>query len=332
MSITIPEFITSININGSTKVAQTDEKLTEFMGEVESYMYSSYGIISTELETQIQDEITQAYELVGVVSGLKDQAEAAALIASSSAEEVSSLIPEINSNTQARHTHSNKTTLDNINQELAIGSNVSFGDIDTSKIVFNTTGTQLVENIGELAWATDEGSLNLGITNSLYIRVGEDIVTQVTNNTSNTITKGTVVMAVGSNGNSGRILVAPHNGIISNASRIVGIAMEDITATNVGIVGILGRIKHINTTGSLVGETWADGDKLYLKPNDSGYLTNIEPSDGEVKLEIAFVLKAHSNGSLYIRVTGFDMNQLQPWVLDTIDTLIGNISDFEGAL
>jgi len=39
----------------------------------------------------------------------------------------------------------------------------------------------------------------------------------------------------------------------------------------------VGSLEGINTTGSLQGETWADGDVIYLSGTTAGALTNVKP-------------------------------------------------------
>jgi hypothetical protein len=178
---------------------------------------------------------------------------------------------------------------------------------------------------GELAWNADEVTMDLGLGTAV-VQVGQELLIRIRNGSGSTIANGTVVMAIGSIGNSGRIVVGPHDGTKANADRVVGIMTEDLANGFDGFATIIGKVRKINTTGTSVGETWVDGTKLYVKPNDAGNLTMVEPLDNEVKMAVAYVVKAHNAGTLYVRVTGVDTNEFKEWVntqlLDKVDVSV----------
>ena len=178
---------------------------------------------------------------------------------------------------------------------------------------------------GELTWNADEVTADLGLGTAV-VQVGQELLIRIRNGSGSTIANGTVVMAIGSIGNSGRIVVGPHDGTKINADRVVGIMTEDIANGFDGFATIIGKVRKINTTGTSVGETWVDGTKLYVKPNDAGNLTMVEPLDGEVKMAVAYVVKAHTAGTLYVRITGVDTNGFKEWVntqlLDKVDVSV----------
>ena len=189
---------------------------------------------------------------------------------------------------------------------------------------FDTTNTTPPTRVGQMKWNETEGTVDLAVYNAV-VQIGQEFVAKVRNNSGTTITNGTVVMATGSIGNSGRITVAPHDGTIANAVNILGVVTHNITNGNDGIVTILGKVRGINTTGSTVGETWTDGTKLYVKPNDGGSLTNVEPTDTETKISVAYVVNAHINGTLYVRVLGFDENHYKSWVQTKLDEKVDKV-------
>lgn len=174
------------------------------------------------------------------------------------------------------------------------------------KIGFNLTGSSI--NTGELAWNPNEGTLDIGLNNGSILQVGQENIRLVRNDTGSIITNGTVCMFDGTIGNSGRIKVKPFTGIKGTESYLYGIATQDITAGSDGYVAIDGKVRNINTTGSIVGETWKDGDVLWIKPNGNGRLTNIEPSINEIKIVVACVIKSHTSGTLEVRLLPIDRN------------------------
>ena len=163
------------------------------------------------------------------------------------------------------------------------------------------TGTQ-----GTATWNNTDLTYDLQLNTNVSLQVGQEELVLCKNNTASLITNGRPVMAVGTNGNSGNILIGLHDGTKASAKRIVGIATEDIAANTTGFVTRNGKVRGLNTTGSVYGETWLDGDILYVKA--TGALTNVEPLYTDLKMPIAFVIHAHSNGTLYVRTTGIDEN------------------------
>ena len=194
------------------------------------------------------------------------------------------------------------------------------------KLGFNTE-QPLPISVGEVAWNTDESTLDIALTDNVTLQVGQEELVKVFNNTPSLIANGRVAMVTGTNGNSGHILIGLHNGTKVNAKRIIGIVTEDIHSNTAGFVTRNGKVKGLCTNGSIYGETWVDGDILYLKPNDNGALTNIEPNDSEVKMPIAMVIKAHgTNGTLYVRTSGIDENHDKDWILTRFSN-VDNTSD-----
>ena len=163
---------------------------------------------------------------------------------------------------------------------------------------------------------TDEQVPSITLNSDVDIDLGESLIL-VKNTTGSTILDGKVVMAIGSNGNSGNILVSLHSGLKADAKRTIGIATQNILNDSMGFVTKEGKVKGINTTGSIYGETWVDGDILYVKAN--GALTKVEPLDSQLKMPIAFVIHAHTNGTLYIRTTGIDENHDRDFINNLVD-------------
>ena len=121
----------------------------------------------------------------------------------------------------------------------------------------------------------------------------------VKNETGSTINRGTGLMAVGTDGNSGNILVAPMNANGSVEPKYyLGILEETIANGEFGKAVNLGIVDQINTNA------FNDGDVLWCDPTIPGGLTVTEPEAPAVKLATAFVLNASTNGKLAVRVQG----------------------------
>lgn len=188
--------------------------------------------------------------------------------------------------------------------------------INTTTPAFDSvklTGT----NYGVMSWNPDEQVPSITLNSDVDIDLGESLIL-VKNTTGSTILDGKVVMAIGSNGNSGNILVSLHSGLKTDAKRTIGIATQNILNDSTGFVTKEGKVKGINTTGNAYGETWVDGDILYVKAN--GDLTKVEPLDSQLKMPIAFVVHAHTTGTLYVRTLGIDENHDRDLISTKLDT------------
>ena len=169
---------------------------------------------------------------------------------------------------------------------------------------------------GAISWNTDETTLDIAL-GTATLQVGQETLVKV--RAGSAIGNGKVVMATGSLGNSGRVVVGLHDGTRVNGKRILGISTQNIANGTDGFVTAFGKVRNINTTGSDVGETWVDGDILYVKPGDSGNLTKVVPTDTQLSMPVAFVVHSHTNGTLFVRVTGIDENAVKDWMQAKLD-------------
>lgn len=175
------------------------------------------------------------------------------------------------------------------------------------KVGFDTTNVT-TPSAGQMAWNIDENTVDLGL-NGATLQIGQEQLVRVRNNTGSTIVNGTAVMATGTLGASGRITVAPANINGSSYKYMLGVVTESIAAGSDGFCTVFGKVRGIQTNGANHGETWVDGDVIYVKDSDGGALTKVVPTGTQVKLPIAIVIKAHgTNGTLFIRVTPIDEN------------------------
>lgn len=185
------------------------------------------------------------------------------------------------------------------------------------------TGTQ-----GQVSWNADEETLDL-INNGAVLQMGQEMHVHTRNNTGVTIAEGVPVMANGTLGASGRILITPMVGSVqANAKYLIGITTEEIATGTDGKVTQFGKVRGIDTTGTPYGETWADGDVLWIDPVTTGGLTNVEPASTSVMAQsVAFVVYAHATtGELMVRVSGQDEHEpLQHTVLKTGSTMTGTL-------
>jgi len=150
----------------------------------------------------------------------------------------------------------------------------------------------------------------LGHTHATVDRAlqAEATVYLVRNNTGSTISKGTLVSAVGAEP-SGRIDVAPFEvtGLQDSELQVMGLATENISTGVNGTVISFGTLTGIDTRGTsasavAVGdEDWDEGTILYAHPTVPGKLTEVRPQHD---LPVAFTTVRHaSTGQLAVRIT-----------------------------
>lgn len=181
-------------------------------------------------------------------------------------------------------------------QELPAGDAALADAIQLRTDATHTVGT------GELAWNADEETADLGLTGDVVLQLGQETHYHVLNASNTTaIPNGTLVMAAGTNGASGKIKVKPWDA--SGPSKyIIGIATATIAAEYEGYVTAFGKVRGIQTNGANYSETWVDGDILYA--GAAGGLTKTLPVAPNTKTTIAIVIAAHaSNGTLFVRPT-----------------------------
>lgn len=176
-----------------------------------------------------------------------------------------------------------------------------------NSISFNTT-QEYEPGEGSMGWSNVDATLSVGLAPDLRLQLGLESLYTVVNQTGSTIFSNTVVMANGTVGNSGTILVSPAigNGNFP-ADLIMGVTPKDIPNGETGYVTAFGKIRRINTS------MFSEGDILYLDPANPGKMMNTAPIAPNVKATIAFVVTKHPNaGEIVVRPTFADrLSQLQ---------------------
>jgi hypothetical protein len=119
------------------------------------------------------------------------------------------------------------------------------------------------------------------------------------NTTGSTIPIGTAVMAVGTEGNSGHVLIAP---MVADGSiepkYFIGVTDDNISNGQIGKVVHFGIIDKVNTNA------FSDGDILWCDPSNPGGFTITEPQAPASKIASAIVINSSTNGKLLVRVQG----------------------------
>ena len=194
--------------------------------------------------------------------------------------------------------------------------------LKVGQLEFDQTPTGTA-GVGKMRWNNTDGTVDLGLKGgNVTLQLGQEQVARVVNKTSPLINllevNYQVVKVVGATGQRLSVALAQADSSLNSAVTL-GVVTETINANQEGFVTTNGQVKEINTTGSLQGETWADGDVLYLSPTVAGQLTKNRPSAPNKAVVVGFVEYAHANhGKIFVKVdTGLSLNEVDDVTLTT---------------
>lgn len=174
------------------------------------------------------------------------------------------------------------------------------------------TGTNAV---GRLRWNDTDGTLDLGLKGgNVTLQIGQEQVIRVVNKTNPLITLTEAafqaVRVTGAQGQRLKVDLALATSDLGSATTI-GIVTETITGNQEGFITTSGVVRGIDTRGTAFGETWADGDVLYLSPLVAGRITNVKPAAPQHTVIIGWVVNATVNGSIFVKVdNGYELQEL----------------------
>jgi hypothetical protein len=173
--------------------------------------------------------------------------------------------------------------------------------------------------VARMQWNNTDGTLDIGLKGGgVTLQVGQEQVARVVNKTGADLLESQYRAVRVDDAQGQRLAVKlAQADTAANAKGTLGIVTETIQNNQEGFITLTGQVRNINTTGSLQGETWNDGDALWLSPTTAGGLTNIRPTAPNFKVAVGYVEYAHiNNGKIFVRVgeaLGFDdlhnMNQ-----------------------
>jgi nitrogen fixation protein len=218
-------------------------------------------------------------------------------------------------------TLSNQTDLQNaLNLKVpytGATANVNLGEfgLTAGQLTLDTSPTG-VAVVGTTRWnnatGTSETTLKGG---NVLLRNGVDLVARVVNKVTpnTTLTKASyqAVRVTGAQGQRLAVAYAQANND-ANSADTIGLVCETIPTNQEGFIMAVGQLENINTTGSLQGEVWVDGDVLYLSPFTPGAITKVKPIGNGHIIVIGYVEYAHqNNGKIYVKVmNGWELDEL----------------------
>jgi hypothetical protein len=227
---------------------------------------------------------------------------------------VSGLLPTITNSGDNKILTSNGTTT-GIDAEsnlafdgslLSISGNLIANTGTLDIIQFNTNNGS-VGSQGQIGWNSTEGTVDIALTNSTVMEIGQHRFFRARNTTGSPLYKGQVVYASGVHANG---IITPNLYIANNTIdeiRFIGLVWDTINHNNNGYIIDFGHLRNLDLDGSATNyavgdETWNDGDILYAHPTVAGKLTKVKPKHA---ISLAIILDNANNGQLFVRPTNF---------------------------
>lgn len=230
-------------------------------------------------------------------------------------------------------------------------SSVNLGEYElkAGQLSLDTSPTGTL-SVGTTQWNDTIGSSQTLLKGgTVVLKNGVDLVARVVNKvTPNATLLRANYQAVRISGAQGQRLAVAYAQANNdnNSADTIGLVCENISTNQEGFIITVGQLEEINTTGSLQGETWSDGDVLYLSPTTAGKLTNIKPNGATGHIVVmGYVEYSHAiHGKIYVKImNGWELDELhnvyinspannnvlaytsstQLWENKTIDTVLG---------
>lgn len=201
-------------------------------------------------------------------------------------------------------------------------SNTDLGEyqLKAGQLEFDQTPTGTT-GVAILRWNDNEGTLDLGLKGgNVTLQLGQEQIIRIVNKTGVNLLESAyqVIYISGAQGNRLKVDLALANSDLTSAGTI-GLVTETINNNQEGFITSNGLVRGINTTGSLQGETWIDGDILYVSPIVAGRLTNIKPIAPQHSITIGICVSAHiTQGSIFVKVdNGYELEELHNVIINT---------------
>jgi len=188
-------------------------------------------------------------------------------------------------------------------------------ELKAGQIEFDQTPTGTA-GVAVMRWNDSDGTLDLGLKGgNVTLQVGQESVLRVVNKTATNVNlleaNYQAVRVTGAQGQRLKVdlALATTDGL---SAETIGLVTETINNNQEGFITTSGLVRGINTTGSLQGETWADGDILYLSPTTAGRATKVKPTAPNHLIILGYVIHAHINqGSIFVKVdNGYELDEL----------------------
>jgi len=199
-------------------------------------------------------------------------------------------------------------------------TNVDLGEFElkAGQLELDQTPTGTA-GVAVMRWNDTDGTADLGLKGgNVTLQVGQEMLIRAVNKSGGDLLEANyqavrlrLVSEGGAAGQRLAVKLALADSDINSATTI-GLVTETINNNQEGFITTIGNVREINTTGSLQGETWVDGDILYLSPTVAGQLTNIKPVAPDHLVVVGYVEYAHAiHGKIYVKCdNGYELDEL----------------------
>lgn len=297
------------SVNGQDGDVVLDADDISDVGTINKFVTSSEKSAITHTNRSVLDQITEAF-----TTALKTAYDSAVSWISTNGTNLLNHLSNTSNphSTTATQVDALQRNGSNANSNINIGEySFKAGQFELDQTPTGTAGVAITR------WNDTIGSTETTLKGgNVVLKNGVDLVARVVNKVTpnTTLTKAAyqAVRVSSAQGQRLAVSLAQANND-NNSADTIGLVCETIATNQEGFIITVGQLDGINTTGSLQGETWSDGDVLYLSPTTAGRLTNIKPTgaSGHIVV-IGYVEYAHqNNGKIYVKVmNGWELDEL----------------------
>jgi len=304
VALTIQPNLTTINVNTITGGGGAVTSVNTLVGDV---VLNQDDILDGT--TYKQYSLTEKNKLAGIATGAEVNVNADWNAVSGDAEILNKpTIPSI----------TNLVPYTGANADVDLGE----FELKAGQVEFDQTPTGTA-GVGVMRWNDTDGTLDLGLKGgNVTLQIGQEEVVRVVNKTATNVNllqaNYQAVRVTGAQGQRLKVDLAQATNDALSAETI-GLVTETINNNQEGFITTNGLVRNINTTGSLQGETWADGDIVYLSATTAGNITNVKPLAPNHLVIIGYVVSAHiTQGSIFVKVdVGYELDELHNVAIST---------------
>lgn len=223
-------------------------------------------------------------------------------------------------------------TLDNVTTNGNVTTNaIAVGGIMSPYFRYDVTVAPALSE-GVARWNPIDGVPETRLKgNNVTLQHGTEMVQRVVNKTGSGLNESEykAVVAKEAQGQRLAIFLADKRHALALWD-VYGLVTENISNNGEGFVTTKGLLRQVNTTGSIQGEAWSDGDELYLGIN--GNLTKVQATNSDYWVRVGRVVYAHANnGIIDVNIkTSFSMLNLNDVNKDMAPITAGSVMYWTG--
>jgi len=192
-------------------------------------------------------------------------------------------------------------------------SNIALGlyGLSSNHLQLSVNPTSVPTSVGTISWDNFYGTSSIVLSGgNVSLKVGQDSLILVRNNTATNLVKGQVVYITGSTGEIPTIALASNANDVSS-SVTLGLLSENININSTGYVTTSGIVHGLNTN------PYNEGSAVWLGTN--GNIVQDKPVAPDHAVLIGYVIKkAGGNGSIFVKIqNGYELEELHDVSLPT---------------